>query len=168
LKKTKTVVFMGLLVALDVVAASFLTIKTPFLKIGISFIPVSFTGIVFGPFLGGIGAALADIIQYLLFPTGAWLPGITFDAFLSGAVYGLLLYRKAPSFWRCAAAAAICQILISGLLSTVWIYLAVPGKTFTALFISREIKSLIMTPIETIGIYSVWRLTRQIKIIKAC
>ena len=58
---------MGLLIALDVVAASFLTIKTPFLKIGVSFIPVSFTSLLFGPVLGGIGAAFADIVQYLLF-----------------------------------------------------------------------------------------------------
>lgn len=164
MKKSKIIVRMGLFIALDVIAASFLTIKTPFLKVGTSFIPVSLTGIIFGPLLGGIGAGAADIMQFLLFPSGAFIPGITFDSFLSGAVYGFLLHKKQPSLKRAIIAAAICQIVISGFMSTFWLYLAIPGKTFAALFISRMIKCMIMVPIESTVIYGVWCTKERLKL----
>lgn len=165
MKKSMKIVLMGLLVALDVVAAHFLTIKTPLLKIGVSFIPVSYTGILFGPVFGGIGAAMADVIQYLLYPMGAYIPGITIDQFLSGAVYGILLYKKEPSILRILIAAAICELVISGVFTTFWLYLVTPGKTFMALFLMRIVKSLIMTPIETIIIYAVLKVTKKTKVL---
>lgn len=155
---------MGLLIALDVVAACYLTVKTPLLKIGVAFIPISFTGIIFGPLLGGAGAAVADVMQYVLFPQGGFIPGVTLDAFLSGAVYGLLLYKKQPSLWRCLAAAAVCELVISAGFTTFWLYLMTPGKTFAALFLTRAVKCLIMTPIETIVIYGAWRLSERTKV----
>jgi len=163
-EKTKKIVLMGLLIALDVIAASFLTIKMTYLRIGTSFIPVSFTGLIFGPLLGGIGAGIADVVQFLLFPSGAFIPGITLDSFLSGAVYGLLLHKKRPALWRTFTAAAINQLVISGVLTTFWLYLAIPGNTFSALFITRIIKCLIMTPIETVVIYGMWQLKERTKV----
>ncbi len=154
---------MGLLIALDVVAAYFLTIKTPFVKIGLSFIPVSFTGIALGPVFGGVGAAIADVIQYVLYPQGAFIPGITFDAFLSGAVYGLLLHKKVPALWRCLVAAAICELIISAGLTTIWLYLATPGKTLYFLFMTRIVSCLIRTPIEAVVIFGMWKMTKKIK-----
>jgi ECF transporter S component (folate family) len=164
LKKTRQLTLMAMLVALDVVAAYFLTIKTPFLKIGLSFIPISFTGILFRPVLGGIGAAMSDVIQYLLYPAGGYIPGITVDALLSGVVYGLLMYHKKPSLWRTLIAAAVCEIVISAGLTTFWLYLAIPGETFMALFASRIIKSIIMTPIEGVVIYAMWTFAKRVPI----
>lgn len=156
---------MGLLIALDVVAACFLTIKTPYVKIGVSFIPVSFTGIIFGPLLGGAGAAIADVIQCFLYPSGAYIPGITVDAFLSGLVYGLLLHKKKPSLWRCLAAVAISRLIIGTVFNTFWLYLAIPGKTFGALFVMRGTENLIMVPIETAVIFAVWKVTERTKLL---
>lgn len=156
---------MGLLIALDVVAAHFLTIKTPLLKIGVAFIPVAYTGMLFGPVFGGIGAALADVLQYFLYPAGAFLPGITFDQFLSGAAYGILLHKKKPSVLRVLIAASINELLISGVLTTFWLFLVTPGKTFMALFLMRIVKCLIMTPIETAAVYTVWKVTQKTKVL---
>ena len=161
--KTRKIVLMGLLVALDVVAAIYLTITTPFLKVGVSFIPISFTGVLFGPLLGGVGAAMADVLQYLMKPLGGYIVGITVDAFLSGAVYGMLLHNKKPSVARAFIACALSEIVISGVLTTFWLYLAIPGNTFLALFVPRIIKSLIMTPIETAVVYGMWRLSKSVK-----
>lgn len=163
MKKTRKIAMMGLLIALDVVAASYLTIKTPTLKMGLSFLPVSFTGMMFGPLLGGIGAGLADFIQYLLFPMGGYIPGVTLDTLLSGAVYGLLLHKKSPSFLRVLIAVIICEIVISTGLTTLWLSLAGYGP-YPVLLIKRLISALIKTPIEIVVIYTVWRLTKKIKI----
>lgn len=156
---------MGLLIALDVVAAHFLTISTPLLKIGVAFIPISYTGMLFGPVLGGAGAAVADVIQYFLYPAGAFLPGITFDQFLSGAAYGILLHNKKPSVLRALVAASISELLISGVLTTFWLFLVTPGKTFMALFLMRIVKCLIMTPVETVTVYTVWKITQKTKVL---
>lgn len=165
MKKTKVIVTMGLLIALDVVAALFLTIKTPYLKIGVSFIPVSFTGLLFGPLLGGAGAAVADVIQFFLYPSGAYIPGLTVDAFLSGAAYGLFFHNKKPSIWRCFAAVAVSRLIIGAVFNTFWLYLAIPGKTFEALFLMRGTENLIMVPIETAVIFAVWKITERTKLL---
>lgn len=157
---------MGLLIALDVVASAFLTINTPFLKIGVSFIPISFTGFLFGPLLGGAGAAIADVLQYFITSAGyAYIPGITVDAFLSGAVYGLLLHGHRPSVWRCLVSSAISEIVIGGFLTTFWLYLSMPGSgTYVALFLTRIVKCLIMTPIETAVVYEMCHFSLRAKI----
>lgn len=164
LKKTKVMVLMGLFIALDVVAASYLTIKTPIAKIGLSFIPVSFTSILFGPLLGGIGAAVSDLLQYVLFPSGAFIPGLTLSSGLSGAVYGIFLYKKKPSIWRALAAVSINKIVFSIFLNTFWLYLALPGNTFNALLLTRLPQNIILIPIQTAVIYFLLQTAARTKL----
>jgi ECF transporter S component (folate family) len=158
---------MGLLIALDVIAATYLTVKTPIVKIGLSFIPVSFTGIIFGPVLGGIGAAMSDLIQYILFPSGAFIPGLTLSSGLSGAVYGIFLYRRKPSVLRCLIAVSINKVVFSIFLNTFFLYLTMPGKTYTALLLVRLPQNLILIPIQTVVVYAVWKIAYQTKMLRS-
>lgn len=157
---------MGLLIALDVIASSFLTIKTPIVRIGFSFVPISFTGMIFGPVLGGFGALISDIIQYLLFPSGAYLPGLSISSALSGLIYGFFLYGKRPSVFRVLASVSINRVFLSIFLNTFLLYLAMPGKTFEVLFLSRLQDNLILIPIQTVVIYAAWQKAYRTKLIK--
>jgi riboflavin transporter len=157
-------VLAGLFVAIDVIAAVFLTIPVnPYLKIGFTFLPVSLAGMMLGPWFGGAAAGVSDILQAFMVARGAPIPGITLDMFFSGALYGFLLYGKKPSIIRCLIAAAGSELLIGGLLTTFWLYLAMPGQTFFALFAARIIKALVMTPIETLMIFGMWQLAGRTK-----
>ena len=163
MKKTQTLVTLGLLIALNVVLTRFLTINpTPYLRINFAFIAVAAASMMFGPMLGGAAAAISDVLGYFIFPSGgAYFPGITVSALLAGVLYGIVLYGKKPSLIRSAVAAALVCLLIDAGLTTYWLTLLIPGKTFWVLFVPRLIKSLIMIPVQAALIYAFGRVVKM-------
>lgn len=63
-------------------------------KISISFIPVYFAAISFGPIVGGFVAAMADFISFIANPTGMYLWQLTILEFIYGFMFGILFSRK--------------------------------------------------------------------------
>ena len=143
---TRKLTAMGLLIALEVVLSRFLSINAWNIKIGLSFLPVAAAGILLGPLEAGIVAALADFLGALLFPIGAYFPGFTLTAFLTGLVYGLFL-RSGRSFWRVAAAVGINQGILSLLLNTWWISLLY-GSPYGPLLATRVVQCIILTVLQ--------------------
>lgn len=146
---------IALLIALEIVLSRFLSISTPIVKIGFSFIPLSMLAMLYGPFYAGAGAAIADIIGAMLFPVGPFFPGYTLTAALTGLTYGLLLYRRPKSWGRILAAVLIVTMALNLGLNTVWIQMTT-GKAYMALLAPRVIKSLAMVPIMTLLIRFAW------------
>lgn len=151
----KTLTQLGLLIALQVVLSRFLSIHTPIVKIGFGFLPLAIMGILYGPFIGGVGAIVADIIGIILFPTGAYFPGFTLTTGLTGFVYGSLLYNKPKSPQRILIATLIISLGLNLLLNTLWLSI-IMGKGYLALLPTRVAKALIMIPVEFITISIVW------------
>ena len=54
---------------------------------------VFLTGTIFGPVAGGVVAAVADVLNSVLFPVGPPLPQITAVEFMCGVIYGLCFYK---------------------------------------------------------------------------
>jgi ECF transporter S component (folate family) len=147
----KKTVIMALFIALEIVLTRFVSIQTPIIRISFGFLPIAIVAMMFGPIYAGIGAAVGDIIGVALFPVGAYFPGFTLTAFLTGAVYGVFLYKrpkKTPSI--CIAAFIVTMILQLGL-DTLWIR-SLTGEAYLALLPARFIKSVIMTPVQIIFI----------------
>ena len=143
---TRKLTAMGLLIALEIVLSRFLSINAWNIKIGLSFLPVAAAGILLGPLEAGIVGALADFLGALLFPIGAYFPGFTLTAFLTGLVYGLFL-RGGRSFWRVAAAVGINQGVLSLLLNTLWISLLY-GSPYGPLLATRLVQCAILTAVQ--------------------
>lgn len=156
MKNTRVIILMGLLIALDVVLTRFLSIQLLTLRIGFGFIPVALAAIMFGPILGGVTAAAADIIGMMLFPNGAYFPGFTLSAFLSAAIYGVYLYRKPKSILRIGLAVLTIILIIDISLNTVWLTMLY-NKAFFVILGPRVIKNLIMIPVQTSVIYVLWK-----------
>ncbi|WP_182104672.1 folate family ECF transporter S component [Niallia taxi] len=153
----KKIVFIGLFIALEVVLTRFLSIQTPIVRIGFTFLPIALTAIMFGPLFAGITAGLADIIGMMLFPTGgAYFPGFTISALLTGFIYGWFLYKKPKSFWRISLAVLIISVVVHLGLDTLWLWM-LTGKGIIGLLPARIIKSLIMLPIQILTIQVVWK-----------
>ena len=111
----------ALLIALDVVFSRVLAINTPLMKIGLGFAAVAVAAMLYGPAWAALPAALGDLIGPLLFPTGAYFPGFTATAALTGLIFGLFLYRREKS-WLRAFLAALCNcLLVTLLLNTLMI-----------------------------------------------
>jgi ECF transporter S component (folate family) len=96
-RNLKSVVTAALLVAVHTVMAVFLSITvTQSLRISISFLANVVTGALFGPIVGMICGGIGDIVQYVIKPTGAYFPGFTISAMLSGLIYGTAFYNRFP------------------------------------------------------------------------
>lgn len=165
MKKTRVIVTLGLLVALNILLSRFFSVQpTPFLRINFGFLAVAAAGLLFGPLAGGAAAAVADVLGYFIFPSGgAYFPGITVSALLAGIIYGLFLHRQRPSLIRCLlAAAAVCLFVDAGL-TTFWLTLILPGKTFAVLFWPRLIKSLVAIPVQSVMLFVFWQMLERVR-----
>jgi len=154
---TKQIVYLSLFISLEVVLTRFLSVQTPIVRIGFTFIPIAVSAMMFGAVFSGISAALADVIGMMLFPSGPYFPGFTLTAFLSGIIYGMFLYNKTVNLFRISTAVIIISLFLNLGMDTVWIWM-LTGKGLMILLPSRIIKCLIMIPIQITIIELAWRL----------
>lgn len=145
---TRTVVVLGLLTAMEIVLSRFCSISAWNLKIGFSFVPVAAAAILFGPLQAGIVAALGDFAGAILFPIGAYFPGFTLTAFLTGVNFGLFLHKK-QNIRRILGTVAVSQLVLSLLLNTLWISILY-GTSYRALFLTRIAQCAIVGPVQFI------------------
>ena len=145
----RTVTHMALLIALQIVLSRFLSISTPILRISLGFVPVAIAGMLFGPLSGGLVAATADFLGAILFPIGAYFPGFTLTAFLTGVVYGLFLYQKEKSWFRIVASVLVISLILNLGMNTFWL-MVITGKGYLALLPARLMQNIIMIPLQTI------------------
>lgn len=145
---TNSVVVIGGLIATEIVLSRFASISAWNIKIGIGFIPLAIAAMLMGPIKGGIVGALADFLGAILFPIGAYFPGFTLTAFLTGAVYGIFLYKK-QTVLRISIAVGINQLVLSLLLNTLWISILY-GSPYGPLFLTRIIQCAIIIPVQLV------------------
>jgi ECF transporter S component (folate family) len=140
---------LALLVALQIVLTRFLSISTPILRISLGFVPIAIAGMLFGPLSGGLVAATADFLGAILFPIGAYFPGFTLTAFLTGVVYGLFLFQKEKSWLRIISSVLVIAIVLNLGMNTFWI-MVITGKGYLALLPARLMQNIIMIPLQAI------------------
>lgn len=148
--KTKKLVQLALLVALEVVLSRFLSINTPINKIGFAFIPLALSGMLYGPLAGAAVGTVADLLGATLFPNGPFFPGFTLTAALKGLVYGLCLRRDKGGRWASILGAVSFNAVVFSLgLNTVWIHMLYHSDIFL-LLTSRIAQELFLIPIQTV------------------
>ena len=153
---TKMLPVMSLLTAVEIVLAHFLSINAWNIRIGFSFVPIAMAGMLLGPLPTGIVAAAADLLGALLFPTGPFFPGFTLTAFLTGVVFGQLLYQKQSPF-RILCAVLINQLVLSLLLNSFWISVLY-GSPYLPLLGTRIIQTAILIPVQIVVIGALSRI----------
>ena len=158
-KRLTTLVSLALLVAIEVVLARFLSIRTPVVRIGFGFVPVAVAGMMFGP-MGGLSVGLiGDLLGATLFPSGVFHPGFTLTATLGGLVYGILLHQKeGEPAWsqtkfliRVGIAVVIKCFVLSLCLNTVWLT-QLYDKAYMVMLPPRIIKEAVMCAVEFVVI----------------
>ena len=156
MEKTRKLILISFFIALQIVFTRFLSIENAVIRIGFGFIPLSISGMMFGPIWGGVSGAIGDILGMLIFPKGAYFPGFTLSTALSGAIYGLILYKREKSVVNIAMATVIVVLLVNLGLNSLWISMTT-GKALYALILPRIVKNLIELPIRVITIYIAWK-----------
>ncbi len=150
---TRQLTILALFTAIEIILSRFLSISAWNIKIGFSFIPVVVAAILYGPLAAGTVGALADFLGAILFPIGAYFPGFTLTAFLTGCVFGLFLHQK-QGWPQIIAAVGINQFVLSLFLNTLWISVLY-GSPYGPLLATRIVQCLILTAVQLVCIRAI-------------
>lgn len=154
--KTEKLVIIAFFIALDVILTRFCSINTDILRIGFGFLPVAMVGIMYGPIWAGVSYAIADVLGMMIFPSGAFFPGFTLTAFLTGCVYGIFLYNKTPLTWkRILVPVLIVCMGLNLFVDTLWLEILY-GQGYLVIFPARIIKCAAMVPVQVVTIKIIW------------
>jgi len=142
---TKMLVTAALLIAMQIILSRFLSINAWNLKIGFAFTAVFVAAYLYGPWFSAAVAVIADVVGATLFPSGAFFPGFTVTALLSGVVFGVFLYKKQTPV-RIIAAVAIDQLVLGLLLNSYWLSILY-GSPYVPLLATRAVQCQVMMPV---------------------
>ena len=163
LKKLKTLLVTALLIALGIILGQWSIQISQSMKIGVSFIATQMTAVLFGPVVGGIVGGVADVLKFIIKPTGPFLIGYTISAILGPVIYGVMLYKKPITLWRILLSKAVVAVLVNLLLGTYWSYLYF-GAAFWAAIPAKLIQQLIQVPVQSLIFYLVMMALKKAKV----
>ena len=152
----KKLVEISLLIALEVILTRFCSIYTGILRIGFGFLPVAIIAMMYGPISAGVAYAIGDILGMMIFPSGSYFPGFTLTAFLTGVIYGVVLYKHPKTWGRIILATCLVCLGMNLCLDTAWFHILM-GQGYLALLPQRIFKAVVMIPIQTVLIGLVWK-----------
>lgn len=154
--KIRKIMLISLFVSFEIILTRFLSVESPIVRISFEFIPIALSAILFGPAAAGGAAAAADVLGMLIFPKGAFFPGFTISAFISGFLYGAILYKKQITLWRVFIAVLSVNVACSLTLNTIWLVIFFHNGAYATL-IARLMKCAVFLPVQTLMIYFIWR-----------
>ena len=148
LKNVRVLTTTSMMIAIAIILGFFKIPITNVIEIRFSQIPIAMESALFGPILGAIVGALADIGGYIVKPTGPYFPGFTISGLVSGLIFALVLYKKEISLKRVLLAEILYTLIVGLGFNTLWLSILY-GNTFWAFLMMRLAKELIMIPINT-------------------
>lgn len=156
----------AVMVALSIVLERFLAVNTQVIKIGFNFVPIAFVAILYGPFYATVAAALSDLIGAHVVQTGAFFPGFTITAAVSGLIFGLFLWRafrrKRPFLWVLPPV-LLNNLAVGLVVNTLLISLYFSPKGFWTLFWTRlSTQYAILIPVQLIFLPVLVRVCRSL------
>jgi len=153
---------LAMLVAVSIILTRTMAVMLPIagvmsLRLSFGEIPIIIAGILFGPLAGFLTGIAADLLGYMINTFGgAYIPGLTISAGLTGFLPGLLLRHvdKELSFWQLLGTIALTETIVSVVLNTFWLSLAM-GVPMAALLPARILARLLLIVIYTLVIHTV-------------
>ncbi|HEY8421268.1 MAG TPA: folate family ECF transporter S component [Thermoclostridium sp.] len=160
-KDVHSMVLVALFIAIYVVLSLLRIYVIPNeLRVSLTFMPIAWASMMFGPVAGGVTGALGDIIGWAINPVGPYFPGYTVSGFVAGVIYGLFLYKKEITWKRVIFAAITITFIVQVGLSSLWMNI-LTGKAYKALVAVRLVKALIMLPVKIFLLYTTGKLMKK-------
>lgn len=147
---TKRIALLAILTAMGVVLGRFVPLVNILTsKYDFSFVAVMLAAYFTGPIGGAAVGGLVDLIGALIVPSGAYFPGFTVTAVITGAVLGLLFYKKC-TFPRILIGVLSTQLVCSLLVNTWFIATFFSPKGFTVLLATRAVQAAVMSALQIV------------------
>lgn len=170
--KAFKIVASGVLIALSIaltrlMSANLIIAGVPAVRLGMGFVPIMIAGVVLGPYYGMAVGAMADLLGFVLFPTGAYFPPIT----LTSALVGLLphlVFRMLPhakDWVRVVLAVTLTQIVCSMVLQTVWLSMLY-GVPYAEMFYARAVAAAVTTPVYCVIVQAVFAGLKKARLVR--
>ena len=147
LKNTRALVLAALFTALQVALSMFSVYIGQTLRISFGYLALAASAATLGPVCAALTGASADILAFLLRPSGPFHPGFTVSVALTGFLYGLFFFRREIRLWRVLAAQAVVAVFVHLGLNTVWLK-GLFSEAFWAMLPSRAMKNLLQLPVD--------------------
>ena len=144
-------------------------VDLPLMRISLGFLPIAVLAVYLGPLYASFAWAAADVIGFFIFPSGfPYFPGFTASAFISGMIFGFILYKNGGKIVRTVVASGIVCIADVFFLRLLWLRImmrignmdAVPMEVTVA---ARAIQVAIIFPVQCIFIYLVGVAIKKVK-----
>jgi len=161
IKKVRTVVVCGLLIALNCVLAIYSLDIGGYLKIGFGFVTLPAVSLLFGPLTGCIVGMVQDVVSYIVRPTGAFMPIFTIIPAISGMIYGMFFYKRPITFGKVLAVKLIIALVINVLFNSIAMA-PLMSKGIIYYLPARIIKNVIAWPIEAFILYYFLKAVRTL------
>ena len=167
----KDICVLGLLIGITTVLAVYCTFRVgEVVKIPLKFISIFVTAFLYGPLCGGLVAALGDLFNCLLAPSGAILPQITAIEFLGGFIFGMFFFSEhiSPKGY---IVRTICCVLVLGavdmlLTTAVFTWWLKWFPSFGVAFVSRSIAGIIKIILHFVVIWGMRNHIEKIRRLK--
>lgn len=160
----RPLVISSLFATISIVLTQFLSFYLPFLgnnsvRVGFGHIPLLLAGLLLGPLWGAATGAVADFVGAIVFPFGgAYFPGFTITAMLTGLLPGLL--KKAAgnrrlSWPQLLLIMLVTEVISSIFINTLWLSMMY-GMDYIATLMVRLPVTLCMCLVYTIIIWPLY------------
>lgn len=154
LKDTKMLVVAALMIALRVAMKGLAIPLAPSLKINTAFFVNALGAMIYGPVLAGLGAAVSDVLGFMLWPQGGfYFPPFMLTEIAGSVIFALFLYRAKVTPTRVMLSRFCICFFVNVVLQTpimIWYYsIYYPTKTYM-LTVPGIVKNLFMFPIESV------------------
>lgn len=163
----KALAVCAMMLALRIVLGMFTNFTlaiVPFVKIGLSFIPVVITAYLYGPVCAAIVSGAGDVLAIILAnPTAFSLaPGITLCCIIEGLIYGAVLYGGSLKLKELILAKALVLVLCSLPLNTLFLSFLM-GMDYLTLLLYRAAVLIPFGAIEVAIIFAMRKLIDRFK-----
>lgn len=135
---TRTLVFMGLMSALNIVLTRFLSLPIgDTIRIGFGYVPLILTGIVLGPAPAACVALVGDFVGCVFFSAYSWFPPLTLGPIIIAIWFGIFRkYVLIGKYWMILLV-CLSGSLISSVLYTTYCLSILYGDGFWPLLWGR-------------------------------
>lgn len=152
LRNLRMLTLAAVVVALRIVLSGLYIPLGDNLNIFFSFFINGLGAAIYGPVMGLLSGFAADILGYLVHPTGPFFPGYVLSTMMGSFFYGLFLYRARFTIWRVLWAKLSVNLLVNVAMGSLWSAILY-SKGYYYYLVKGLVKNLTLLPVETVLLF---------------